>query len=188
MYNFTVLALSDVATEAGIEIVFQSFAEFYHELTPKHKKKSKLIFIDKGGYALPAIRLAEQLEIQAVVQVLNWKRIDYIKSAYESASLLLLPAKSKTESIIVDALSKGVPVLSYLEKEQEQYIDHTCGTLIDYYSKGQSIEEFANVMQMLYFDPEACKLLKKGAISKYKNQINWTEPSGRLLSKVVASS
>jgi len=188
MYNFTVLALSDVATEAGIEIVFQSFAEFYHELTPKHKKKSKLIFIDKGGYALPAIRLAEQLEIQAVVQVLNWKRIDYIKSAYESASLLLLPAKSKTESIIVDALSKGVPVLSYLEKEQEQYIDHTCGTLIDYYSKGQSIEEFANVMQMLYFDPEACKLLKKGAISKYKNQINWTDSSKQLLSKSIASS
>ena len=188
MYSFTVLALSDVATEAGIDIVFQSFAEFYHELTPKHKKKSKLIFIDKGGYALAAIQLAEQLDIQPVVQVLNWKRIDYIKSAYEAASLLLLPAKTKLESIIVDALSKGVPILSYLEKEQEQYIDHTCGTLIDYYSKGQSIEDFANVMRMLYFDPEACKLLKKGAFSKYKNQISWEQSADRLPSKSMVSS
>ena len=188
MYTFTVLGLSDVASEAGIEVVFQSFAAFYHNLTPKHKKKSKLVFIDKGGYALSALQWAEQLEIKPVLQVLNWKRIEHIKKAYDTASLLLLPSKSKIENIIIEALSKGVPILCYQEKEQEQYIDHTCGTLIDYYSKDQSIEDFANVMQMLYFDPEACKLLKRGAISKYKNQINWAESSKQLLSKNIANS
>jgi len=172
MYTFTVLALSDVASEAGIEIVFQSFAAFYHDLTPKHKKKSKLIFIDKGGYALSALQLAEELEIKPVLQVLNWKRIEHIKKAYDTASLLLLPSKSKIENIIIEALSKGVPILSYQEKEQEQYVDHTCGTLIDYYSKSQSVEEFANLMQILYFDPEACKLLRKGALLKHASQIN----------------
>lgn len=180
MYTFTVLALSDVASEAGMEITFEAFAEFHHALTPKHKKKSKLIFIDKGGYALAAIQLAERLEIQPFVQILNWKRIDPIQIAYNAASLLLLPSRSKTEALIIDALSKGIPILSFQETEQEQFVDQTCGTLIDYYSKSQSIEDFANVMRMLYFDPEACKLLKKGAYSKYANQLSFHQSSEEL--------
>lgn len=187
MYKFTVLALSDVASDAGIEIAFQAFADFHHALTPKHKKNSKLIFIDKGGYALEAIQRAEQLEIQAFVQVLNWKRIEHIQNAYESATLLLLPSRSKTEALIISALSNGIPILSYRETEQEQYVDQTCGTLIDYYSDSQSIEDFSNVMRILYFDPDACKLLKKGAFSKHANQISSKQSLKRHTPTTVAS-
>ena len=186
MYKFTVLALSDVASESGIEITFQSFADFHHALTPKHKKSSKLIFIDKGGYALEALQRAEQLEIKPFVQVLNWKRIEPIQKAYETASLLLLPSRSKTEALIVNALSNGIPILSYREAEQEQHVDQTCGTLIDYYSDSQSIEDFSNVMRILYFDPDACKLLKKGAFSKYSKQINLEQPSKQQIQTIAA--
>ncbi len=187
MYKFTVLALSDVASEAGIETTFQAFADFHHALTPKHKKNSKLIFIDKGGYALEAIQRAEQLEIQSFVQVLNWKRIEHIQKAYESASLLLLPSRSKVKGLIEGALSNGIPVLSYREPEQEQFVDQTCGTLIDYYSDSQSIDDFSNVMRMLYFDPDACKLLKKGALAKYANQINSKHSTEKHIPSTVAS-
>ncbi len=187
MYKFTVLALSDVASEAGIEIAFQAFADFHHALTPKHKKNSKLIFIDKGGYALEALQRAEQLEIKSFVQVLNWKRIEHIQKAYETASLLLLPSRAKTETLITSALSNGIPILSYKNAEQEQYVDQTCGTLIDYYSDSQSIEDFSNVMRILYFDPDACKLLKKGAFSKHTNQTNLKKSSNRKMHTTVAS-
>ena len=187
MYKFTVLALSDAASEAGIEISFQAFADFHHALTPKHKKNSKLIFIDKGGYALEALQRAEQLEIKSFVQVLNWKRIDHIQKAYESASLLLLPSRSKTKALIVNALSSGIAILSYREAEQEQFVDQTCGTLIDYYSDSQSIEDFANVMRILYYDPDACKLLKKGALSKYENQINLKQTAKKQMTTAAAS-
>lgn len=186
MSMFSILALSDVASETGIEVVFRSFASFHHALTPKHKKKAKLIFIDKGGYALSAIQWAEKLEIPPHVQVLNWKRLEIIQQAYETASLLFLPARGNIKSEIIDALSRGIPVLSFLEKGQEQYIDQTCGTLIDYYSTDQSIEDFANVMRMLYFDPEACKLLRKGALNKYENQVNWLHKTE--VSSAVSSS
>lgn len=187
MYSFSVLASSDIASDAGIEIVFRSFANFHHDLTPKHKKKSKLIFIDKGGYALTAIQWAEQLEIKTHVQVLNWKRIDAIREAYAEATLFLLPSRSEIEEIIVQALSKGIPILSYKEEVQMHYIDHTCGTLIDYYSKEQSIEDFANVMRMLYFDPEACKMLKKGALTKHTNQVNWEQTPKKLSPSSIVS-
>ncbi len=187
MYPFSVLASSDITSDAGIEIVFRSFANFHHDLTPKHRKKSKLIFIDKGGYALTAIQWAEQLDIKTHVQVLNWKRIEAINQAYDNATLFLLPSRTKIEEIVVQAFSKGIPVLSYKEEEQVHYIDHTCGTLIDYYSQEQSIEDFANMMRMLYFDPEACKMLKKGALTKHTNQMNWESTTKKTTPSSIAS-
>jgi len=188
MYSFNILTSSDIASGTGLEIIFQSFANFHHNLTPKHKKKSKLVFIDKGGYALTAIQWAEQLEIKAYVQVLNWKRLEHIEQAYEEATFMFLPTRTQIEEKIVDALSKGIPILSYREDLQVHYIDHTCGTLIDYYSKEQSIEDFANVMQMLYFDPEACKLLRKGALTKYQTQNKWERPTNDLTPSTITSS
>jgi len=172
MYKFYVLASSDIASGAGIEIVFRTFADFYHSLTPKHRKKNKLVFVDKGGYALPALQWAEQLNIKTSVQVLNWKRIELVNKAYEEATLLFVPSKKEVREVIIDSLSKGIPIISYQEEEQVPFINHTCGTLIDYYSKEQSIDDFVKVMRILYFDPEACKLLQKGALDRYNNLLN----------------
>lgn len=172
MYKFHVLASSDIASDAGIEIVFRTFADFYHGLTPKHRKNSKLIFIDKGGYALTALKWAEQLDVKSNVQILNWKRIELVTKACEESTLLFLPSKEQSKEVILDALSKSLPILTYREEEKVLFVDHTCGTLIDYYSKEQSIDDFTKVMRILYFDPEACKLLQKGALSKFSNLIN----------------
>ena len=188
MYTFHVLASSELTSDAGIEVVFRTFADFYHSLTPKHRKKSKLIFIDKGGYALAALQWAEQLDIKTTVQVLNWKRIELINQAYENATLLFLPSRTLAEEIIPHTLSKGVPLLSYRGETQVQFIDHTCGTLIDYYSKERSIDDFANVMRILYFDPEACKLLRKGALARHTNLAELKFAANRpLMSSTVGS-
>ena len=188
MYSFNILTSSDVASDIEIEVIFQSFANFHHDLTPKHKKKSKLIFIDKGGYAWTAMKWAEQLDVKAYVQVWNWKRLEHIEQAYGEATLMFLPSRAQIEEKIVDALSNGIPVLSHREDIQVQYIDHTCGTLIDYYSKEQSIEDFANVLQMLYFDPEACKLLRKGALTKYQSQNDLEQSTENLTPSTTSSS
>ncbi len=177
MYPFTILSVSDLAAEAGIEIILRSFAEFYHQLTPKHQKQLKLIFIDKGGYTIPVLHQSEKLKIQPITQILNWKRVEKIQQSYQNANFLLLPSQTKTREGILQALSKGLPVLSYREQEQEELIDQTCGMLIDYVSTGQSIGDFANLLRMLYFDPAVCKILKKGALKKYTAYIQEQQPS-----------
>jgi glycosyltransferase involved in cell wall biosynthesis len=187
MYPFTILAVSDLASEAGIEIVMNSYAEFYHSLTPKHKKQIQLIFIDKGGYTISILNWAEKLNIKPITKVLNWKRMEKIEEAYNMADFLLLPSRVKTESSIKQALSRGLPVLSYKGREQEALIDLTCGMLIDYMSVGQSIGDFANLMHILYFDPEACKILKKGALKKYTSLIQWQQSIGKAVRASTAS-
>jgi len=105
MYPFTILAVSDLASETGVEIVMNAFAEFYHDLTPKHQKQIKLIFIDKGGYTIPVLHWSERLNIKPIVQVLNWKRMEKIEEAYHQANFLLMPAQTKTTNGIMQALS-----------------------------------------------------------------------------------
>lgn len=168
MYPFTILAISDVAFESSLEIVMSSFAEFYHNLTPKHQKQLQLIFIDKGGYTIPALQWIEKLNIKHIAKILNWKRMEMIEEAYNNASFLLLPAVEKTYTGIVYALSKGLPVISYKGETQQELVDVTCGMLIDYVSVGQSIGDFASLLNLLYFDPAACKILKKGALKRYE--------------------
>jgi len=187
MYPFTILAVSDLAFEAGLEIVMNSFAEFYHDLTPKHQRKIKLIFIDKGGYTIPVMHWSEKLNIKSIVQVINWKRMEKVEEAFHQANFLLMPAKSNTYNGIMQALSKGLPVLSYRGTEREAIIDLTCGMLIDYMSTGQSIGDFAELLRMLYFDPAACKILKKGALKKYTTLLQSQLPTGNVAHVSAAS-
>jgi len=179
MYPFTILSVSDLASETGIEIVMNSFAEFYHSLTPKHRRQIQFIFIDKGGYTIPVLHWAEKLNVKTITKVLNWKRMEKVEEAYHRANFLLLPARTKTKDGIFQALSKGLPVLSYRGEERDELIDITCGMLIDYISVGQSIGDFANLLHMLYFDPAACKILKKGALKKYTSVLHWHQSSGK---------
>ena len=187
MYPFTVLAVSDLVSESGVEIVMNSFAEFYHELTPKHQKQIKLIFIDKGGYTIPVLHWSEKLNIKPIVQVLNWKRMEKVEEAFHQANFLLMPSRTKTYNGIMQALSKGLPVLSYRGEEREALIDLTCGMLIDYMSTGQSIGDFASLLRMLYYDPAACKILKKGALKKYTTLLQWQQPTGNVARASAAS-
>ena len=187
MYPFTILAVSDLAFEAGVEIVMNSFAEFYHGLTPKHQKQIKLIFIDKGGYTIPVLHWSEKLNIKPIVKVINWKRMEKVEEAFHQANFLLMPAKRNTYNSIMQALSKGLPVLSYRGAEREAIIDLTCGMLIDYMSTGQSIGDFAELLRMLYFDPAACKILKKGALKKYTTLLQWQQPTTNVARASAAS-
>ena len=75
---------------------------------------------------------------------------------------------------MVEALSFGLPILCYSHANLEDYVDHTCGMLVESISRDQSIQEFANKLKILYFDPEACKILQRGAVNKYQNQFTWS--------------
>jgi len=54
-------------------------------------------------------------------------------------------------------------------------------------STGQSIGDFADLLRMLYFDPAACKILKKGALKKYTTLLQSQPPTGKVARASAAS-
>ena len=66
-----------------------------------------------------------------------------------------------------------MPVVCYESEILEEAIDSSCGMTIEQDNFQENVTEFSDVLRMLYFDPEARKILKKGALKKYETQFSW---------------
>ena len=86
---------------------------------------------------------------------------------------MLLPSADNITRLISEAFSFGLPVVCYDSEELEETVDPTCGMTVDNDNYQESVIGFSEVLRMLYFDPEARKILKKGALKKYETQFSW---------------
>ena len=174
MSTFRVLTLGEFVTGSDIEVAISSFLEFYQGITAKHQKKSRLIIIEETPAIQNIQKFIERKNIEAAVEIINRAEQELVIKAYKNANVMLFPAYTKKGSVMIEALSYGLPILCYSQANLEDYVDHTCGMLIESISRDQSIQEFANKLRILYFDPEASKILQRGAKNKYKNQFTWS--------------
>ena len=169
MFPFTILSLREYTTTKEVELTIRSFSELYHRVTNKHKKKMKLVLIDRGGDLVELNTLINKYEINDAVKIVQPSTFVKIKETFQNASILILPTLRKAINIVPDALSSGLPILSFDGTVQRQYIDNTCGLLVQPQSPEENVDAFSSFMSMLYFDPEARKMLKKGATNKFKS-------------------
>lgn len=184
MTPFTIITPGDYASRQEAEIAIQSFAKLYANVTNKHRKRIHFVVLSKGNYQDEILQISKKNNIADALRVIPWYKKETIAEIYNEAALLFLPTNENILMLIQDALSKGVSILSYDAIVQRQLIDHSCGILVQNISKEHSISTFAEMLQMLYFDPEARKMLRKGALRKYNSVVSWQkEPA--ILQKVA---
>jgi len=184
MTPFTIITPGDFASPKEAQIAIESFAKFYASVTNKHRRRIRFIVSVQNAYYEGINQLGEKNNITDALRVIPWYQEEKIAEAYKEATLLFLPTNENILRLIQEALSKGISILSYDEIVQRQLVDHSCSILVPYISKEHSISSFSNAMQMLYFDPEARKMLKKGALRKYNSVVSWQKES-TILQKVA---
>ena len=185
MTSFKVITLGEFMIGKQVEIAIKAFSAFYHDLTSKHQKKCSLVLIDKEEFINPLKDFASKHEIDKAIEFLSWEEQEKIKANYEDASVMFLPLRESTGRILPEALSFSLPVLSYKCKEVSEYVDMTCSMLCDYNSDEQNILAFAEMLRLIYFDPEARKILSKGALKKYETSFSWGKHKGRAVAKTA---
>lgn len=173
MTLFNVLSLGGFIPTKDVEIAMEAFADFYHQVTNKHQRRLRITIIDKGGNSEHFEQLANSLSIRQVLTVINCSQQEGVEDFYAKSSTILLPTRQKLGMIIPEALSFGIPVLSLEEEHIKENIDNSCGMLVRFKGREQSIQDFSRCLKILYFDPEALKILKKGAFSKYEKNFTW---------------
>jgi glycosyltransferase involved in cell wall biosynthesis len=104
--------------------------------------------------------LSKDYRVDSAVSVLSLSEVEL---AYEKSSLMLIPASGMSKKLAVKALEKGLPVLGYDSYSLRHLVDVSCGILIPYKSREDNVKAFAEILQQLYYDPEAQKMLKQGA-------------------------
>lgn len=156
-----------------IEIAIESFASFFLELTSKHHKKLKLIIIDDRENEHELRELIERNDIRAVTEIVAVENQERVEAVYKNAGLLLLPSRRNGGLIVPEALSYSIPILCYETEEMRSLVDLTCAMFVKAKCKEDSVSGFAQLIDMLYFDPEVRKILKRGALSKYHKDFSW---------------
>ena len=173
MENFSVLTLGEFITGEESLISILAFAEFYFSVTSKHQKRSKFTIIEKPKY-IPSIKeKIKQYDIESICEIIELNDQAKVKEIYNSASIFLLPTFQKVDSVFAEALSFGLPILSYDHPKHEDYVDRTCGMVVQHISKEQSIQAFGKMLHILYFDPAARKILSRGAEMKHEKEFSW---------------
>lgn len=175
MTLFKILSFVDILDQEGIESLIFAFAPIYHQVTPKHKKKLKLVLAGEEKSPL-LLRLIKQEKIGDAVIFKTMFRDASKEEILSDASLLVEPSGNLKRSLIKVAFMHGVPIITFSNDYVKEYIDHTCGMLIRKRSKTDNIEAFSERIEMLYFDPEVQKILSRGAQIQYEDQFSWGKP------------
>ncbi|MDB4443434.1 glycosyltransferase [Saprospiraceae bacterium] len=173
MSKFNVLSLGEFIHKEGIDVTLEAFADLYYDVTSKHQKQMKLIMVSKGSLQDYIHEKADKLGLSKVIEIIFWSEQEEIEEWYKNASIMLLPSKGKITRLIKEAFSFGLPVVCYESDELDEIMDPSCGMTIENDNLQESIIEFSDVLRMLYFDPEARKILKRGALKKYETQFTW---------------
>jgi len=96
-----------------------------------------------------------------------------VEDMYTQGSLLLLPRKVNCSSIIKEAFQYGLPVIGFAHSSHDNLLDSSSGLKVFYESDTQAVQAMATNLRLLKYDPEAVKLLKKGATNRYSAEFKW---------------
>lgn len=160
MNTFSILFPTENLPRHEVEIAIQSFSTLYYSVTPKHRRRMQLSLIYCDGI-LPLIHsLSNDYGVDCAVAIIP---PDEVEEVYTKSSLMLIPASGKSKKLAVQALERGLPILGYESYSLRNLVDVSCGVLIPYKSREENIKAFAEILQQLYYDPEAQKMLTQGA-------------------------
>jgi glycosyltransferase involved in cell wall biosynthesis len=160
MTTFSIVFPADNLPRHEVEIAIQSFSTLYYNVTPKHRRRMQLSLLNGDSIRPLIYSLSKDYGVDAAVMVTSQSEVE---EAYINSSLMLIPGSGLAKKLAVKALEKGLPVLGYDSYSLRNLVDVSCGILIPYKSREDNVKAFAEILQQLYYDPEAQKMLKQGA-------------------------
>lgn len=177
MIPFSVISLGQFIAPDVADSVIQIYSNFYHSVTTKHQRRLTMYLIEDESFVSKNIENCKKHNIESSCVHLSLDQQEEIEKVYKSGSVFLLPVKENREALVKESLSYSLPFLGFKNYGFEDFIDQTCGMLIKETRESENILDFARLLQLLYFDPEARRFLKKGALQKYETQFSWNSSS-----------
>ena len=175
MKLFNVVVLGRFLSENSVEMALKAYAEFYFSITNKYQKRTQLTLIDKRFNQSLNEVLVSQLKIDSSTKYLSLNVQNEVEKTYKNGSLLLLPRIINSSSIIKEAFLYGLPVIGFANSRHDNLLDSTSGLGITYQNELTAVQELANILRLLNYDPDALKMLSKGAARKFERDLSWGE-------------
>ena len=173
MGDYCIISLGKFICGDSLNVAMESFSILLEGLSNKYKKKTKIFLIDKKLYEEENKLLIHQFGLQNDIKLICMHEQEKIIDLYAKASILFIPCKKDLAHIFTESFSYGLPVLTYAKTGHEEYVDQTCGLLVEECIETEVFDAFAQRLQLLLFDPDARLMLKKGASNKFEKELSW---------------
>ncbi len=171
--EFNVLLVGDFLSEKEIDLALNAFEEFYSSVTFKHQKKIKLTIVEaKENFPL-LTQMLKKRDLNDVCELVEPENEQAVNNVLRQVSIMFLPTDSNISKLIPLAFEYSLPIIGVETNLTKELLDHTCSMTIEVSTDSEMQEGFSTILRMLYFDPEASKILSRGSLAKYNMDYNW---------------
>ena len=120
---------------------------------------------------------AESLNIQNKVEFLGKISYEKMKEAYISSDIFVFPSlRETTGTVLFEAMSSGLPVITFNQNGADILIDDTCGRKIDINQNLEGIiKDFASSITELVDDASMRRKLGAEAYKRIETKYTWEE-------------
>ncbi len=169
--KFDILVIGRFLTIKSFDLAINSFADFLNKL--EAKDKVYLTIVGRGPKGKELKTLVSRLKIEEKVKFIDWIDKKDLATIYQNSSLFFFPSHEGAGMVTAEALSYGLPVLCFNNYGGGELVDETCGVRIEYSTYLQSVKDFSNALEKLYFNKQFYESLSVGAREKFNNEYEW---------------
>ncbi|MFK7808119.1 MAG: hypothetical protein AB8F74_10000 [Saprospiraceae bacterium] len=177
MTSFNVLATVDLLSERYLHTLIAAYNSFYNNQTPKHQSKLQLTLLSRRYFSYLHNSGIALSDMGTNIQVVYSTDAKEASQFFKKADVLFMPILEAPGPIVKNLLICGLPILCHQTSILRKHIDKTIRLVAGSknqkeYNEIHAIEDYASMLEMLYFDPSVQKLMKKKADKKYRRKIN----------------
>ena len=136
------------------------------------------------GPMLPAWRkLAKRFHLTERVRFLGWKTQPECAQILAASCALVLPSLYECGgAVVLEAMAMSRPVIATAWGGPSDYVDATCGFLVEPSGRAAMIAGFATAMQRLMQSPGLCRSMGASGRQRLQNEFDWN----RKMDQIVA--
>jgi hypothetical protein len=165
MNTFEMLMVSNHYNDQELRLGIQTFAHLYRHVTPKHRKRMSMILIASSSQQKLVRHLLHQHSLESAVRIVSDQQDS--DSRWEQAKLQLNTQYQPSICNLEKGFSFGLPWVGFDVSGIRKEVDFSC-SLLATPREFETGESLAKLLRTLYFDPEALKVLQKGAHRRFQ--------------------
>ena len=170
--TFTVLSVGRFVFMKGFDVTIRSFAKFFHYLSEEDQKKCQLVLVGKGEELPLMKKIAKENNIYHAIKWVDWVEKSAMDKIYEDADLFLFPSHEGAGMVVVEAMSKGLPVICFDNPGPGELIGEA-GFRIEYGEYQKTVDSFCETLDWLFSYPDLMEDLSHNATQRAKELFNW---------------
>lgn len=159
-------------------------------LPEKIKKDIELVVAGDRGetqYEKDCYTFVEKNKLKDVVSFKGFVTKDVVNSLYDNAHIFCFPSLAEAGgTVVVEALSKGLPVIAANIGGPSESVNDSCGYLVDASNPKALIDSLVNAIESFYYDSELISQLSQGARKRAENVYDW-DVRGRRMAEIYES-